>query len=234
MIHTVPVGPGGIPSTNNSVGTTGIVLGLEALNDPTIEVINRFQDYTFLSLQGNVLGRVHSTLQQGPDDYIAFFFACACINSVPAMKIMDNRDRFLGLIPRFWNNEAPGTSRKKDGSLNFQAIFQRFPGLIAQGKIAAGESLNILDKLVLSVTMILSSFKDKSVQDSWLQQDLIVKTYLIATIHNNYPQSWLVEKAINFWEKRKPAKIADIFREYSGNKDHPIADLWIENEEIKT
>lgn len=234
MIHSVPVGPGGIPSTNNSVGYTGQYLGLKAIEDPADTLIPMFAEYARLSVEGDVLGRVHSTIQQGPDDYIGFFFASTCFSNIPAIKIMDNKTKLWGILPRYWNNEVKGTYKRKDGKLNLHAWFGRFPGIIAQGKMAIGEPLNFIDKLLFAGSIILSARKPFSHQDAWMQQDILIKTYLVATLYNMYPTSWLIELAIDYWDKKKgDKKIADIFREYTGNPEHPLAEVWLENEEVK-
>ena len=226
MIHTVPTGPAKEPSTNNSVGTTSLYYGLLQLN--TAQDVSEFwlQHYD-LMVQNNVLGRAQSHIQQGPDDYICFFFASSVLNFYAARNILMGQSKYTpGLY--YWNNS---------GSFNLAALFCRFPGLIAQGKIASyapnGEvKLNWFNKLMFAASLFLAARKAFSVQDSWMQSDMMVKTYLSRIKIAKMPRSWIIDKAIAYWTKKKGTKkIKDIFIDYAGNADHPLATIWIENEE---
>lgn len=160
--------------------------------------------------------------QEGPDDYVGLLVGCAITKNVQiAQWVIDFGWKHYG----FFNNEVPGTFKRKDGSFNWSAFLVRQPQLIALAYWAAGRQ-PILPLRIYTAFSIALAGRGKPVGDT----DSRTLAWMLCQVAAS--KSWICSIAAKIFEKR-------LKKDYpvSGMKgasqiyfgaDHPFSKYWPE------
>lgn len=144
------------------------------------------------------------------DDYLAL----SCHKQL-AIDILDNSTwGFVSVKPITWKQRLLPFFQKQ--------WLYRFAGLWTHMKISAGYRVWPLGRFVWALSIFLAAREPMSSQDSWMESHL-----MILTKRQRGWKSWLGDKAVQYWLKKKTKPTSQIFAEYSGISDHPLVDAWI-------
>jgi hypothetical protein len=97
----------------------------------------------------------------------------------------------------------------------------RFPGLVPHFKFGAHLHVYPLGRLFWAASVWLSARKPS--QDGLMQTSLMILTY-----QRSGQSSWLCNKAVGYWKRKLAKPIGQVFGEYSGYPNHPLAVYWPE------
>lgn len=136
----------------------------------------------------------YTDAQESVDDHYGLFAACKTLNMVGIPKFI-KRAMFSNW--GFSNNEAPGTIRHKDGTINWDAFLIRQPQLVAAMISASNEKrwyhlpLYLYTAIIIATSCMFTSVSDSTSRKlAWL---------LIQTVA---PDSLLCRLAAKIWFKR--------------------------------
>lgn len=122
---------------------------------------------------------------------------------------------YLKLTWGFYDATAPGQK------WNWSTWMYRFPGLTAHLDYASLSKPNAFLRLAWAVSFWITARKPRTVQDSWMQASLMLWAY-----EHSGQKTWLCDRAASYWKRNAPNSIGELFGEYSGFPDHPLALYW--------
>lgn len=118
----------------------------------------------------------------------------------------------------------------EEGDWRFERWFYRFPGFVAHAIYSTDQKPGFFWRLGWAVSMWLCTRKSVSEQDAWTQSDLMARAYLGGSYGSK--RSWLCDKAVEHWKRKRPKPIWQIEADYIGAADHPLVLAWKEAGEI--
>jgi hypothetical protein len=110
-----------------------------------------------------------------------------------------------------------------DREWSFKQFMPRYMGMWQHLRISAGESVGLIGQAIWALSLYLAARKPITNQDNWVLSHLMVLTYERKNLN-----SWICNKAVQYWKSKKTKETWQIMSEYLGPncQDHPLIDAW--------
>lgn len=238
LYHSKLVGPDGMPPTGNGLLTTAQVYIINKLTTDDFQGLTMMEIFNTLSKCTNVqYGKglywrsPAQDDQEAHDDYVGLCALSAIVMSGGvARSIVDygttNAEHYL-LVPLHYvyNNEAPGTGKHKDGSINWSAWLGRNPSDIAHFIMATGRKVSLFRQLAFSISLLIGAHASITSQDSFIMDWLKIQTFK-ATRRNFF----ICKLAIKYWWylfNKRNLTMKAIYSSYvADGGQHPLCRYW--------
>lgn len=143
------------------------------------------------------------------DDYLSL----AACDPTLALEILRYGERTWG----FFDVKCPNQRGK------WATWLFRFPGLTTHIRFGARCHASAFGRFAWAMSVLIASGKPASNQDAHFQTSLMILTF-----RRSGQKSWLCEQASRRWINRLPKPVGQIFADYSGFPNHPLAKYWPE------
>lgn len=158
--------------------------------------------------------------QEGPDDYVGYAVGAYICNPAMAQEVIDYGWKNKG----FFNNEVPGTIRRKDGKINWSAFLIRQLQLIALFYYAAGKKPCMFLRMFSAVTIAISGL-GVGVEHS----DPRFLTWMRIQVVGD--KDWMHRLATKIWMRRLKKQYANGMKDVAERyfePGHPFATYFVD------
>lgn len=154
------------------------------------------------------------------DDYLS---VASCDISV-AQRILAQGRAAWGFFDLATPNQKPWPTIKNIFKWPWPRFLRRNAGFWTHAQYKAGEKPGWFNRFAWVVSIFGAARKPIQVQDGWMQSHMMIMAY-----SQSQYKSWLCNKAVAYWWKKKPVPMRDIVASYLGPAiypDHPLYVCW--------